>query len=479
MSISNSIRPLFYAGLAILGIAFYSYFLNYHYPAALAWDENYHIAAAEKYLHGVMFMEPHPPLGKLLIASGEWLLDPNQYLDTSSFLHTDYIKTIPDGYSFIGVRFFPVLFACFSAVLFFLILYQLSRHLITAILFSSLYLFENAMIVHSRTAMLESLQIFFIFAAIGYFLYRLDKPPNCSRHYFLLGILVGLATAVKLNSLILLFLFPGMWFYRNSLKTTVENLIKLLNTGSSFLLGLLSMFLLSYYLHFALGQNVLTKSYEASPEYLQILENKSMLNPLNFLTMFKDNLYYIKKYEQGVPLQHEPGSSPGTWAFGNKAINYRSERDKDKIHYLYLQGNPLIWLLVIIGVILSLVQIIAYLFFRLKIKRDKNFYLISLFTFMYLAYLAVMFNLGRVMYLYHYLIPLFFGTFLFYLQFHQFLGEKLKKNPYPIYWGIIILVAEILFCYFYFSPLTYYHPLSTEEFMQRQWVDFWHLKMLR
>jgi dolichyl-phosphate-mannose--protein O-mannosyl transferase len=48
-----------------------TYFHNYSYPPSLFWDENYHIASAEKYIQGVFFMEPHPPLGKLLIAAGE------------------------------------------------------------------------------------------------------------------------------------------------------------------------------------------------------------------------------------------------------------------------------------------------------------------------------------------------------------------------------------------------------------------------
>jgi len=481
---SSTKKQLIYASIGVLLVSIYSYFLNYHYPAELAWDENYHIASAQKYLNGVMFMEPHPPLGKLFIALGEWFLQPNQHVDTSTFLHTDYITALPEGYSFIGVRFFPILFACATAVLFFWILYQLSQQLILAALFSSLYLFENAMIVHSRTAMLESTQMFFIFASICYFLYRLDKTENNWKHYFILGIFIGLAVAVKLNSLILLLLFPGLFFYQKRKLLTRQELKYLASCGISFLFSTLLIFFLSYYVHFTLGQKVSENKYQASAKYLEVLKKQETHNIFHFATMLRDNVAYIKKYEQGVPSEHQPGSSPGTWAFGNKSINYHSQtfsadNKTGKTRFLYLQGNPLIWFLVLLGVILSLSQIIASAFFHLKVNDRKSFYLINIFTLMYLSYLAVMFNLGRVMYLYHYLIPLFLGSFLFYLQFNQILATKITQKSVPIYFASAILVLEIVLCYFYFSPLTYYQPLSAEAFIQRQWMDFWRLEMSR
>ena len=88
-----------YAGLVLL-LSYFTYVHNYASPAALFWDENYHIASAQKYLNGVFFMEPHPPLGKLLIAWGEKLLNENPV--DNQFIATDYGKTLPNGFSFYG-----------------------------------------------------------------------------------------------------------------------------------------------------------------------------------------------------------------------------------------------------------------------------------------------------------------------------------------------------------------------------------------
>ena len=93
-------------------------FQNYDYPPSVFWDENYHIASAEKYLTGVMFMEAHPPLGKLFVALGEYIIHPNDSINKSDFTQTDYIKDFPAGYSFAGVRFFSALFAWLSAIVF-------------------------------------------------------------------------------------------------------------------------------------------------------------------------------------------------------------------------------------------------------------------------------------------------------------------------------------------------------------------------
>src|SRR5437879_5125374 len=169
MSISKQTINIILHALLVLFISYCTYFRNYWYPPNIFWDETYHIASAYKYLHQVMFMEPHPPLGKLLIALGEYLFHPNMHINITSFLTTDAIGTAPAGFSFVGVRFFPALLATLSADLFFFILYTLSKNLFLSFLFSSLYLFDNALIVHSRGAMLEGIQIFFVLAALLYF----------------------------------------------------------------------------------------------------------------------------------------------------------------------------------------------------------------------------------------------------------------------------------------------------------------------
>ena len=206
---------VFYAAI-ILAVSYFTYFKNYDYPPSVFWDENYHIASAQKYLTGVMFMEPHPPLGKLFVALGEKILQPNKAIPAAElhkFTQTDYIKDFPAGYSFKGVRFFSALFAWLSAIIFFYVLYFVSKNPHTSLLFSSLYIFENALITHSRSAMLEGSHLFFILLAVLYFVYLVQKLSRKTLlNYFVLGILTGLAISVKATGAITAFLFPFLFF---------------------------------------------------------------------------------------------------------------------------------------------------------------------------------------------------------------------------------------------------------------------------
>ena len=296
--------------LLVLYLSCLNYFRNYWYPPHLFWDENYHIASAYKYLNQVMFMEPHPPLGKLFIALGEYIFHPNENLDTTYFLTTDYIKDIPPGFSFVGVRFFPVLFATLAAVLFFFILYKISKNPHLSFLFSSFYLFDNALIVHNRGAMLEGIQIFFILAAFLYFLILFDVKKINNLQYFIMGLLVGLAVSVKLTGAIMVLTFIPLFaksiLNSDQLKKPYENELRIshlhqlvwlypvffytqknlspstivktfLSKAMLFFLAISLIFCGVYYVHGMLGKNIVEDRYYAtSAVYAQILADKQV-----------------------------------------------------------------------------------------------------------------------------------------------------------------------------------------------------------
>jgi dolichyl-phosphate-mannose--protein O-mannosyl transferase len=475
-------RALWLYSIAILIIASLTYGFEYYTPTAVFWDENYHIASAQKYIEGIMYMEPHPPLGKLFIALGEYILNPNENLNISHFVATDYIKHFPKGYSFSGVRLFPTLFGIGSAVLFFFILYRLTTYRLLSFLFSSLYLFANAYILQSRSAMLESTQMFFIFATILYFVHLVDKDKIRFKEYLIFGAFIGLAVAVKLNGLILTLLYPFLFLYRtNSSVFILEKIRLFIIDGFAVVLGIVIVLCSVFYIHFSLGNTLGVKKYKASPEYLQIIKEKATANPLNFSTMMTDHFFYIKDYSKGVPRYNpckkgENGSLATTWPFGNKSINYRWAKKDGKVRYLYLQSNPIIWFSVLFSILLAVSLIVSKFIFNLHVKDKRLFFLISVFTSMYLSYIFTMFNIDRVMYLYHYFVPLFFGSFVLVLLFSYIFKESLQRESNVLYAALILFAIEIAATYFFFMPLTYYMPLTTMEFLQREWFDFWKLQ---
>lgn len=493
----------------VLLFSFLVRFFVYNYPFNAFWDENYHVASAQKYVDGVMFMEPHPPLGKLLIALGEIMLKPNRGIDTSSFLATDYISNFPDCYSFIGVRFIPTLLSMLSVLVFFFILYRISSHLQYSFLFTSLFLFDNAMILHTRAAMLEGSQIFFMLTAVLYFLVLFQKN-NCIRfyEYLLLGIFTGLAVSVKLNSGILVLLFALLLLkeYFSVLINLIKKIFQNKEGFFKFLLssfsdlwkifyvmvlkavistaGIIIVFFIVYYIHFAIGEKVVNgRFYRASEEYKEAIDKKEVSNPLHFFTMLKDNFDYIDNYEKGVPVwdpskKDENGSPAFGWPFGYKSINYRWQELDGNVIYFYFQGNPLIWWAGLLSIIVSVSLIIGRYIFNLKIKDWKIFNQIIIFSFLYICYMATVLQITRVMYLYHYLIPLIFSMILLFLLFLYIFKDLIEKKDRLLMNIVFLIVIEIVITFLIFSPFTYGIPLSAWDFMKRNWLRVWDLKCI-
>ena len=115
----------------------------------------------------------------------------------------------------------------------------------------------------------------------------------------------------------------------------------------------------------------------------------------------------------------------GRWG---KTINYRWNKNGDSVKYLYLQSNPAIWFLGLVGIVLSLVLIIGKIVFKNPIKNKRLFYLMISFSSLYVIYMAIMLKIERVMYLYHYFIPLLFSLILTFLVFNYIFEEKLANK---------------------------------------------------
>jgi dolichyl-phosphate-mannose--protein O-mannosyl transferase len=244
-----------------------------------------------------------------------------------------------------------------------------------------------------------------------------------------------------------------------------------------------AVFLGVFYIHFALGQKVVDgRFYKASLEYKEIIAKKETANPANFLVMLKDILRYMSDYQKGVPRLNlckkgENGSLFIGWPLGIKAISYRWEKHGSQVQYIYLQGNPVTWMIGLISVFLSVVLVVGAFVFGVPVKNRRIFEYITAFVFIYVSYMIAVGQIPRVMYLYHYFIPLTISYILAVLLFYYLFEEYLKSK---IVWtGLGLIAAAIVFAWWFYSPFTYYKPLNTEEFNKRVWFDYWQLRPVR
>lgn len=464
-------------------VSYFTYFVNYQNPQAFFWDENYHVASAQKYLNGVHFMEPHPPLGKLLIAAGEALFDQNAKDD--QFITTDYGQNPPEGFSFTGYRFFPTLLAWLTAPLLFLIFLSITKNPVWSMLLTSPYMFDTAQIVHGRGAMLETAMLFFaLLAVLGVLKLREKHDRN---HVALCAVLFGagfsLALLTKVFSLILILLLPAAVVFLWKKKRMMGMFMGI--AAMSFVIPYVAV----WQTHFALGKTVVPELpdngyYQASAEYKAILNEGATGNILNFPVMLRDSIKFVGHYQRGVPRldlckSDENGSPWFLWPVGGRTINYRwATSGGSAYRYLTLVANPAGWFLGLLGVVLAGALVLSEFFMGGKSLQQRT--LLLTFLALYCGFLAAVSQIDRVMYLYHYFMPLSFAWILFGIvvtEMHQLGGMKLTADRKT--WTLLACTALVFIGFQAYRPFAYYEPLLDKQVEHRNIVKVWELRCAR
>lgn len=468
--------------LFLLALSYFTYVHNFWQPAALFWDENYHIASAQKYLTGTFFMEPHPPLGKLMIAAGEALTHANP--EHNQFIGTDYATNPPPGFSFFGYRLFPVLLAWLATPIVFAIFLMITRKHLWAMLLSFLYVFDNAYIVHSRSAMLESTLFFFCALTILAFLWMLEKKHDrkaLTKAAVLFGVSFGAALCTKAFALLFVMLIP---FIAYALWPNLRSIWRVVWVSA---VAFAVVYVGIWHIHFTLSKTINPTLpdagyYQASEEYKSILAHGQNGSLFAIPWMLRDSLHFVSHYEAGVPRldlckSDENGSPWFLWPFGGRTISYRWETpDGDAYRYLYLVPNPIGWFFGLAGIVLTFALLAGSILFPSAVKLEKRVLLTSFFT-LYVCFMAAVSTIDRVMYLYHYFLPLFFSFILFALVFNELKQLGNWKLTDVRKTGLLFILMLLVFLSFeFYRPFTYYEPLTTEQFQLRNISQIWDMR---
>lgn len=458
-------------------------------PAHLFWDENYHVTSAERYIEGIAQLEPHPPLGLMLIAAGEELSGTNQDIDKHSLVNKKQIpgEELPRGFDFSGMRLMPSLFAAFGALAFFGLMLSLFENRLHALLLSGLYLFENAFTVHLRAVHLDSFQLFFCIASLWRFisLWRRTTPLSTC-NYAGLTALVTLGIMVKVNAVVLL-LLPPILYAHEAVRQRAFKPQDLLRKASLSLLSLFAVTFAVFYVHATLTRQLPNQNTPAggqdianmSPEYQRYLREHQPLTPFMVITIARDYFKFMEKDHKGVPKLDtskpgENGSHPLHWPFHDRNINYRWDSANGKTAYVELVGNQLAWYSGTVAVVFSLLLIVNHRLFGVHPAcSPRTYQLIEIFTGLYVAFMVM--NLWlisqRVMYLYHYFIGLVLSYVLLALawQYCSETSTRFARYKTEILAGTMTLY---LASYLFFLPLSNHWPLTKAECEKRNiWIS--------
>ena len=477
--------PLCLAIVLTIGICMY--FVGRGEPPYPFWDENYHLTSAQRYIDRQAQLEPHPPLGLLLIAAGEVLSGENQGIDKSVMVHVKYIDgdKMPANFSFSGMRLMPGLFGAFGALLFFMLVLEITENKLSALLFSSLYLFENAWIVHFRAVHLDSFQMFFCLAAIWVFLRQWKRStPVPWLQYAWIGVLCGAAILVKVNAVVLLVMYPilyfkdqGTWQCRGVL-AHIEHFC--LKAGVS-VAGLVVIAYAVFTVHGIVGNHPGNPADPATQNDLQFmsqpykdyLNGTGSLSPLTVFAIARDYYAYMDNDHKGVPKLEvckpgENGSAPRVWPLMEKTINYRWDSADGFTKYVQLVGNGFGWYLGLAALIFSFLAIANRRLFRIWVGDKETYALIEVFAALYVVFMVLHMYLGaqRVMYLYHYFIGLLYSYILIVLNWRYFCRmHNLSLSRRTLVAGIIALC--LLVSGLFYLPLSNHWKLNKSQCEQR------------
>lgn len=477
-------------GLIILFIAALVRF--YPHPSqpqtSTAWDEAYFIPQTESYIVGRYFFDPHPPFARMFFYWGALLFNP----DAKNNIDKEALVEHKDGYrsnlNVEGMRFFPKVFGSLVPVLMYVIVLQLFLAIykkvdiymvfIAAIIGVAAAL-ENTFVLESRYVLITQILLCMMLLCVTVSLaYLLRNKKNREGGYIgLLGLTVGLAIGTKWLAASLIPFIVYLFFRAGKEKGKAGKALgTFVFSRAAGVLGLAFFVYMSLFVwHFSRFTSYSPQADEAGIKYAQDL--KKGTHTTSFMEKFLTFQYLVHKYEKHVPKldytkPDENGSMWVNWPLMARTISYHwNTNTEGKYGFLYLIGNPFVWLMGLVGIIILTSIGIASIF----VKGVKFYALQKGVLLLYFANWLPYAFIERVMYLYHYVPALAFSLIAFAVVLYEYILPLLKTDKYKtLFLTCVMLITVVVF--WIYAPFTYRSELTEKEFFSRQLLKEWNMR---
>jgi dolichyl-phosphate-mannose--protein O-mannosyl transferase len=356
--------------ISLVGAAAALRFWHLGHPAEIVFDEVHFVGQARHYIRAEPFLDPHPPIAKLLIAAGILIFGdhPASWRFANAVLGTTMVAVT----YLLGRRMFG------------------SR--LAASIAGGLVAFDGFFIVESRIGCIDI--VYLTFASIAYWLmFRLvgkRELIKCRSSLVVVGIVLGLVLGSKLYVPAITFLLvAGFLLLSIWLSVVPPNLAEVslraasrrpqfrFTAGAGLIIGSVSgmVYLASFVPHYALG----------------------------WWGGIADLLHYYKDvmwYENSVATATHPYASPWwSWPFMLRPVAYwQNFPAQGKVALIWGAGNPLTWWAVVPAMVITAVRTI----------RQPDFARIFLVVG-FIVYFLIWVPITRILFLYHYLPSLYIG----------------------------------------------------------------------
>jgi len=372
-------------------------------PSAPVWDEAYYLTTTARYHQGITQYSTHPPLGTMLIAAGDMASGRNTRADWHRIGADKKIaaEAMPAGFDYSGPRLAPALFGTLAAVLFAALMLQLTGSAPAALLLSLLVLADSALLVQFRSAQLDPFQLSFVLAALLAAVSAVRRQDLAA--YALFGLFVALAALVRANALMLGVIVPVLLWpllrdrdWRKVAARCLAGTLGALLAGTLVMTAWMDISRLPPDPTTSAGRQ--DQAFEP-PERIHVYEIgewnwDDALDAATSIQRFMANDLAI------TPPSDANGSHPWQWLLGQGMILYRADRTSGSLLSIGLVPNLAAWLVSLLGVLTCLLPG--------RLRQDP---VRAMLLTAWLANMAALQWLDgqRVLYSYHYFIPLLLG----------------------------------------------------------------------
>ncbi len=472
---------------ALLIVAAITRFWHLGHPNEIVFDEVHFVAQGRHYLHGESFLDPHPPLAKLIIAAG-------------IFIFGDHPWSWRVGNATLGTAIVGITY---------LLGRRMSGSRLVGAIAGAIILCDGMYLVDSHYAVIDI--VYLTCAAVSYLLFfRFAQTPDAGARRRILpwiGLALGLCLASKFYIPAVTFLLVmGFILYvlakdrpkaapaapaeskakKNPPSAPVPNAINLFDQASALylataciVLGLLLFLIGETFAHILLivfaflvirvaeifwrSRSLSTSRPWRMPSLASVLEPMSVgavalvgsVAAIAYLAVFFPHYwlgwwggiedlfkYYsdIIWYEKSVASATHPYASPWwSWPLMLRPIAYWQNFPKTgDVETVWGGGNPLLWWGALTAITITAVNAIE------RPNLTRSFLVIG-----YLSYLLIWAWIGRTLFLYHYMASVYFG----YLALAILLAECFKERAEP--WEHFALLLTMTPVFFLGMPATW------------------------
>lgn len=422
--------------LLLLSVAVHLVGLSH--PRSVVFDEVHFGRYASNYCCShERFFDPHPPHAKLLIAGVAYLAG---YRGELKFDHIGqpYAASSP-----VPLRLAPALAGTLLPLIVFALLRQLGAGQAASFFGGLLVIFDNALTTQSRTITLDMIFLVATFGALSLCLgaQTLQSVKWRALLVFMSGCTAGLAVGAKFTGLaiiglILLYLASKIWAEKGR-----PHLKARLGEAGFFLIGATTVYLAGWLLHFSL----LTQ-----PGPGDAWGNLSG----NLVTDIIETHSKMLSAHANLPDSHPYGSPWWGWPLMTRPIFLWNASDSTA--RMYLIGNPVVWwgisLLFVVILVNLLLTRVSNLTVQPSVGRERRLFWLPIVGY-FASYIPLAF-VPRVLFIYHYYVPLLFSLILvvLWLDYAGWVrGDSFGSQRASYHIAVLVLV----FAFGLLAPLTY------------------------